>query len=87
MIPYKHSLTIESSVKGIRDFCVSGIIRNVSFTEESYESFIDFQDKLHHNLGRRRTLVSIGTHDYDKTKAPYYYRAKKREDIHFKPLN
>lgn len=87
MTPPKHSLTIENSVKKIRPFCVSGIIRNVKFCQESYDSFIDFQDKLHHNLGRKRTLVSIGTHDYDKTSPPYYYRAKKREDFSFVSLN
>lgn len=85
--PPTTTLTIEKSVKGVRGECVSGIIRNVTFTEDSYKSFIDFQDKLHHNLGRRRTLVSIGTHDMDKTKAPYFYRAKKREDFEFTPLN
>ncbi len=84
---FKHTLTIEESVKNVRPFCVSGIIRNVTFSQQAYDSFLDFQDKLHHNLGRRRTLVSIGTHDMDKTKAPYFYRAKKREDFSFTPLN
>ena len=28
----KHTLTIEESVKEVREFCVSGIIRNVKFT-------------------------------------------------------
>lgn len=85
--PAKHTLRIESSVKGVRPFCLSAIIRDVTFCQESYDSFIDFQDKLHHNLGRKRTLVSIGTHDYDKTKAPYFYRAKKRQEFSFTSLN
>lgn len=83
----QNKLTIEKSVKKIRPFCVSGIIRNVKFCEESYNSFIDFQDKLHHNLGRKRELVSIGTHDLDKTKGPYFYRALKPEEFKFVSLN
>ena len=85
--PHQHTLTVEESVKGVRPVGVSGIIRNVTFNEQAYNSFIDLQDKLHHNLGRRRTLVSIGTHDYDKTKPPYRYAAKKPEDFAFVPLN
>ncbi len=30
--PAKHKLFVEDSVKGVRPFCVSGIIRNVTFT-------------------------------------------------------
>lgn len=40
--PPKHTLTIEKSVKGVRPFCLSGIIRDVTFCQESYDSFIDF---------------------------------------------
>lgn len=41
------------------------ILRNITFDEQNYKSFIDAQDQLHKNVGRRRTLVAIGTHDYD----------------------
>lgn len=45
---------------------VSGVVlRNITFTQERYDSFIALQDKLHQNLARQRTLVSIGTHDLD----------------------
>lgn len=85
--PPKHTLTVRKEVKLVRPIGVSGIIRNVTFTQEAYDSFIDFQDKLHHNLGRKRTLVSIGTHDYDKTRPPYFYTAKKPTEFSFTPLN
>lgn len=83
----QHSLIVHKEVKGVRPIGVSGIIRNVSFTQEAYDSFIDFQDKLHHNLGRKRTLVSIGTHDFDKTTPPYTYTARRPSDFAFVPLN
>jgi len=80
-------MTVEPSTKQIREFCVCAILRNVTFTQESYDSFIDFQDKLHHNLGRKRTIVSIGTHDMSTIKGPYAYKALPPKDIVFAPLN
>lgn len=71
----------------IRQYCVAAIVRDVTFTEESYNSFIDLQDLLHQNICRRRKLVSMGTHDYDKMEGPITYEARKPEDIKFAPLN
>ena len=50
----------------IRPYFASAILRNVTFTPQSYASFIDLQDKLHQNLARKRTLVAVGTHDLDR---------------------
>jgi phenylalanyl-tRNA synthetase beta chain len=67
---------------------VSGaVFRNIKFTPERYESFIALQDKLHQNLARQRTLVSIGTHDLDTLKGPFTYEALPPEEISFVPLN
>ena len=55
----------KETTKGIRPYVVGAILRNVTFNETNYRSFIDLQDKLHQNIGRERTLVAIGTHDYD----------------------
>jgi phenylalanyl-tRNA synthetase beta chain len=63
------------------------ILRNVKFTKDRYESFIALQDKLHANLARQRTLVSIGTHDLDTITGPFYYKALAPKDINFIPLN
>lgn len=51
--------------KAVRPYVVCAVLRDVTFTEEVYDSFIELQDKLHFNIGRRRTLVAIGTHDLD----------------------
>ena len=61
-------------------------MRNIKFTEQSYNSFIDLQDKLHQNICRRRTLASMGTHDYDKVQGPITYTAKPPQEIVFKAL-
>ena len=47
----------------VRPFLVCAVLRGVRFDAARYNSFIDLQDKLHANLCRQRSLVSIGTHD------------------------
>ncbi|EGW34451.1 phenylalanyl-tRNA synthetase beta chain [Spathaspora passalidarum NRRL Y-27907] len=81
------SLTIKESTLPIRQYAASAILRNVTFDERTYDSFIAFQDKLHTNLCRNRTLVAIGTHDLDTLTPPFTYEALAPEDIKFKPLN
>ena len=71
----------------IRPLISCAVLRNVTFTQSSYESFIALQDKLHQNLARQRTLVSIGTHDLDTLKGPFSYEALPPEKINFIPLN
>lgn len=83
----REKLVIKPSTKQIRPYCVCAILRDVKFTEENYASFIDLQDKLHSNIGRKRTLVSMGTHDYDTIKGPFRYEALPPQDIKFVPLN
>lgn len=71
----------------IRGHIVAAILRDITLTQDSYNSFIDLQDKLHQNIGRKRSLVSIGTHDLDTIKGPFLYDAKPPAQIRFKPLN
>ena len=49
-------------------------------------SLLDLQDKLHQNIGRRRTLVAIGTHNLDALTPPFTYEALPPKDITFQPL-
>ncbi|XP_053315679.1 phenylalanine--tRNA ligase beta subunit [Spea bombifrons] len=78
-------ITEETSL--VRPHAVAAVLRNITFTQERYESFIDLQDKLHQNVCRRRTLVAIGTHDLDTISGPFIYTAKPPSEIRFKPLN
>ncbi|TRY73786.1 hypothetical protein TCAL_01940 [Tigriopus californicus] len=80
-------LIIDGSTQSIRPFCVAATLRNVTFTQTNYDSFIDLQDKLHQNLARKRSLVAIGTHDLDTIKGPFRYQAQAPQDIKFVPLN
>ena len=85
--PEKHErIYVKSETKQVRQFVVSAILRNVQFDVQSYNSFIDLQDKLHQNICRRRTLCSMGTHDYDLIQGPITYEAHAPKDIRFRAL-
>jgi phenylalanyl-tRNA synthetase beta chain len=56
----------------VRKFVVGAILRDVHLDADIYASFIDLQDKLHQNIGRKRTLASIGTHDLDTIKGKFF---------------
>jgi len=80
-------MIIKKEVQQIRPHVVCAVLRNVKFNNRSYQSFIDFQEKLHQNICRKRTLVSIGTHDLDTIQGPFTYEALPPKDINFVPLN
>lgn len=68
-------------------YCSYIILFRYLHLQESYNSFIDLQDKLHHNLCRRRSLVAIGTHDFDTLQGPFLFDALPPTDIKFIALN
>lgn len=80
-------LMVTPDTARIRPFAVAAVLRNLVFTQDSYDSFIDLQDKLHQNICRKRSLVAIGTHDLDTIQGPFTYDAKPPSQIKFKPLN
>ncbi|WFD18508.1 phenylalanine--tRNA ligase [Malassezia caprae] len=81
------TVQVEPATSQIRPFFAGAVLRNVKFTPERYNSFIDLQDKLHQNLARQRTLVAIGTHDLDTIEAPFVYKALPPKEFSFAPLN
>uniref|UniRef100_M4A1H5 Phenylalanine--tRNA ligase beta subunit n=1 Tax=Xiphophorus maculatus TaxID=8083 RepID=M4A1H5_XIPMA len=85
-------LCLEGLVRGlqtaaVRPHAVAAVLRNITFTQERYDSFIELQEKLHQNICRKRSLVAIGTHDLDTISGPFTYTAKAPGDICFRPLN
>ncbi|XP_037324785.2 phenylalanine--tRNA ligase beta subunit [Pungitius pungitius] len=80
-------LIITKETAAVRPHAVAAVLRNITFTQERYDSFIELQDKLHQNVCRKRSLVAIGTHDLDTICGPFIYTAKPPGDISFKPLN
>jgi phenylalanyl-tRNA synthetase beta chain len=84
----KYKIVVKSATGAIRPHVVCAVLRDVSFDKEGYNSFLDLQDKLHFNICRRRSLVSMGTHDLSKVdcSGPLVFDARKPEDIGFVPL-
>lgn len=83
----RETLTITETTSQVRPYAAGAILRNIKFTQQSYESFIALQDKLHMNLARQRTLVAIGTHDLDTIQGPFKYDALSPDEVKFVPLN
>ena len=81
------TITVSKETEQVRPYVSGAILRNITFTQDAYDSFIALQDKLHQNLARQRTLVAIGTHDLDTIKGPFTYEALPPKDISFIPLN
>ena len=79
-------ITVKAETEAIRPFVVGCILRNINFNVQTYNSFIDLQDKLHQNICRRRTIASMGTHDYDTMTGPVTYEAHPPKDIVFRAL-
>ncbi|KAJ3137068.1 hypothetical protein HDU90_002239 [Geranomyces variabilis] len=80
-------LVVKPETGAVRPHVVAAVLRDITFDQGSYESFIDLQDKLHNNICRKRTLVAIGTHDLDTIQGPFSYEALTPKDINFVPLN
>lgn len=79
-------IVVKPETREVRPFVVAAILRNIKFDEQSYNSFIYLQDKLHQNICRQRTLCSMGTHDYDAIQGPITYEARRPQDIVFRAL-
>ena len=83
----ERQLICEPSVEPVRAIGLAAILRGINFTNDSLKGFMDLQDKLHNNICRGRKFVSMGTHDLDTIKGPFYYRALPKKEINFVPLN
>merc|ERR1712000_240279 len=83
----EQTIVVKKETAQVRPLVSGVVLRGIKFDQDRYESFIALQDKLHANLARNRSLVSIGTHDLDTVKGPFKYEARKPQDISFVPLN
>ncbi len=83
---FSQRFVVKPSTLEIRPYLVGAVLRGVAFTEQRYQSLIELQDKLHHNICRRRRLVAIGTHDLSTLRGPFTYEARAPGEIDFVPL-
>jgi len=71
-----------------RPHIVAAIVYNVNVDEAYLEELIQFQEKLHDTIGRRRRKVAIGFHDLEKLPSTtLYYREEPVDKASFTPLH
>lgn len=79
-------IKVHKNVKNIRPYIVSMLALDGKLDEETIRQIIIMQEDLHDGIGRKRRKVSIGIHDYDKTKGPFLYTLED-PSTKFVPLN
>jgi len=80
-------LTVDPSVKKVRPYVVTALVKNVTMTDELIKSLMDLQEKLHMGLGRNRKKIAIGVHNFEPIEPPFTYRAVDPNSVQFVPLN
>ena len=56
-------IVISEKVKTVRPHIIACIVRNMTFTEESFKKFIQLQTKLHDGICDKRQAATLATHD------------------------
>ncbi|MBU0498399.1 MAG: phenylalanine--tRNA ligase subunit beta [Candidatus Thermoplasmatota archaeon] len=79
-------LTVDPSVKSVRPYVVTALIKNITMTDALIASLMDLQEKLHVGLGRNRKKVAIGVHNYEPVTPPFTYKAVDPNAVQFIPL-
>jgi len=78
---------VDSSVKKVRPFVVTALVKNVTMTDELIASLMELQEKLHMGIGRNRKKVAIGVHNFEPVTPPFTYKAVDPDSVQFVPLN
>lgn len=79
-------LNVDPSVKKIRPYVRTALIKNITITNEIIISLMGLQEKLHGGLGRNRRKVAIGVHDAAPITPPFTYKAVDPDAVSFIPL-
>lgn len=80
-------LNVDPSVKKVRPFVTTALLKNVEMTDELISSLMELQEKLHLGLGRNRKKVAIGVHNFEPVEPPFVYKAVDPDSVEFVPLN
>jgi phenylalanyl-tRNA synthetase beta chain len=80
------TLTVDPSVKKIRPFVTTALVKNITMTDELIVSLMGLQEKLHIGLGRNRRKVAIGVHNAEPITPPFTYKAVDPDAVRFIPL-
>lgn len=78
-------INVDKSVNLIRPFFVGAIVRGLKLDDYSIKQIMAMQDDLDNGIGRRRSKVSTGLHNFDVVEPPFKYKAVP-SDYKFTPL-
>lgn len=81
------TIKLTEIVKNVRPHIVACIIRNLSFTDESFRKMIQLQNKLHEGICEKRNAATLATHDLDRfVSGDLIYTAMPPKQIMIQPL-
>ena len=85
--PEKNFLVkVDSSVKDVRSYTACAIVKCLKLDDDKIKEIIEFQEKIHTTLGRKRKKLAIGIYPLDKIKLPVTFKALEPDKIKFIPL-
>jgi phenylalanyl-tRNA synthetase beta chain len=79
-------LTVDPSVKTVRPYVTTALVKNIHMTNELIVSLMGLQEKLHVGLGRNRKKVAIGVHNAEPVQPPFTYKVVDPDSVSFIPL-
>ncbi len=77
---------VDLSVQEVRPYIVTAVVKDVNLSPRDLKSLMDLQEKLHLTIGRGRSKVAIGLHDFEPIEPPIIYKAVKPKEVSFVPL-
>lgn len=80
------ALKVDPSIKKIRPYVLTALVKNVTMTDELIASLMELQEKLHLGIGRDRKKIAIGVHNFEPITPPFFYKAVDPDSIEFVPL-
>ncbi len=84
--PPQVSVKVHSSVKEVRPYIATAILRGVENSDELLKSYMHMQEKLTSTFGKHRINASIGLYVLKDIKFPVIYTTEEPKRIQFVPL-
>lgn len=84
--PAERRIQVDPRLEGIRPFIGGFLAEGGRVDEPALLAFIEGQEALDRNFGRRRRAVSIGLYDGRAARFPLAYRAMGWDEVRFEPL-
>jgi len=85
-IPAARSIEVDPRLEQIRPFVGGFIVSGSEVDEDGLLAFIEVQEVLTRNFGRKRKSVAIGIYDAGSIQFPVKYRAVSPDELRFVPL-